>query len=310
MSCFEDHHLPVGISWLERRIVNERTRRASPLTFSRQETQDTRSQTRLRRRRSALVRGAPRSCSHMRPSSGFDRVYAEKVWGKSGGGSGPGSSQLSTRRLSTALAVFVVSHGIDTFLDAACGAMEWMPVTLEVIDELREVNGLAKRPASPPLNYTGTDIVGALIERHEKTLRPGHPHWRFIHADMTDPGYPELVGAHDLVMARDVFFHLSSDKVLAALRNLKRTGSRWLLATHTPHLVQKNSDLPTSKPFGKELNEGGVRGLNLHTAPYNLPKSEWDITEHDYTDSGRRIRRTKKLSLWRLDMLSLPHIVQ
>ena len=202
-----------------------------------------------------------------------------------------------------------MSHGIDTFLDAACGAMEWMPVTLEVIDELREVNGLAKRPASPPLNYTGTDIVGALIERHEKTLRPGHPHWRFIHADMTDPGYPELVGAHDLVMARDVFFHLSSDKVLAALRNLKRTGSRWLLATHTPHLVQKNSDLPTSKPFGKELNEGGVRGLNLHTAPYNLPKSEWDITEHDYTDSGRRIRRTKKLSLWRLDMLSLPHIV-
>ena len=240
------------------------------------------------------------------PISGFDRVYAEKIWGKSGGGSGPGSSERSTRGLSGLLVYFIMSQGIDSFLDAACGSMEWMPVTLEVIDSLRKVDGLANRRASPPLNYTGTDIVGSLIERHEKTLRPGHPQWRFIHADMTDPGYPELVGAHDLVMARDVFFHLSSDKVLAALRNLKRTGSRWLLVTHTPHHTKENSDVPTSKPHGMELNEGGVRGLNLHNAPYNLPKSEWDFTEHDFTDRGARHGRGKRISLWRLDTLPIP----
>ena len=237
------------------------------------------------------------------PKSAFDHVYAAHVWGLAGGGSGPGSSLASTRAISALLVHFVMAYNINTFLDAACGAMEWMPGTLDSIDDIRTVNGLAGRTALPPLNYTGADIVGALIARHRQSFGL-RPHWKFVHADMTAPSWPTQVGgAHDVVMARDVFFHMSSDKVIEALRNIQRTGSRWLLATHTPFSVKNNSDLPTSSPRGMGLNQGGVRGLNLNLPPYNLPPPKWEFTE--LNNHGARAKNSKQLGLWLLDELTI-----
>ena len=188
-------------------------------------------------------------------------------------------------------------YNISSFLDAACGAMEWMPETIDIIDDIRAIEGLSGRPALPPLAYTGADIVGALITRHKKEYAQ-RPQWKFVHADMTAPGWAELVGGHDVVMTRDVFFHLTSDKVIAALRNVQRSGSRWLLATHTPSTVRNNSDEATSRPRGMSLNFGGVRGLNLNLPPYNLPAAKWEFKE--LNNRGKR-GGDKRLGLWQVD---------
>lgn len=239
------------------------------------------------------------------PRSGFDHVYAAKVWGAMGGGSGPGSSLMATKGLSALLTHFVMAYQISSLLDSSCGSMEWMPGTLEAIDEVRAIDGLFGQPAKPPLNYTGADVVGALITQHQKRFAKFES-WKFIHADMTADDYPNHIAAHDVVLARDVFFHLTSDKVLAALRNFQRTGSRWLLATHSPYHVQNNSDVATSRPDGLGLNEGGVRKLNLYFPPYNLPKAKWEFTEADRTPRGTKKKADKRLSLWRLEELNLP----
>ena len=259
------------------------------------------------------------------PSSGFDVVYQHDLWGDGGlgGGSGPGSTLDATRTISALLLHVILTLGTNSVLDAPCGAMVWMPGVLKAADDLRAVPGLARMPGGtgglhasepkPPIQYTGIDIVESIIASSSISFK-SQRNWRFVRADVSDPQLQ--LAPHDLVLCRDLFFHLSMDKISAALRTFHRSGSTWLIATHNAHAVGPNVDhaswnagfAPTVRgeavvlPAGYTggLNEGGYRPVNLRLPPFNLPAPEWEWVEwrHPTASSWDKV-----LCMWRLDAI-------
>ena len=63
-------------------------------------------------------------------TSGFDQVYAKHLWGKYGGGSGPGSTVLSTQAFTELLVNVTQQYNISSILDAACGDGVWIEPAL------------------------------------------------------------------------------------------------------------------------------------------------------------------------------------
>ena len=234
-------------------------------------------------------------------TSAFDAVYAKGVWGKRfGGGSGPGSTVHSAAALIELLVNVTQQYNMSSILDAACGSMAWMPNALSSIDSRRQQDGLGR------IRYTGMDIVGALIKKHRAAFAKEAPFWRFVHANMSDASIVEL-GAYDLIIAREVFFHVPESFVLAALRNFQRTGSRWLMATHNPTFVKKsNNDSAVRPVHGYVLGEGGVRHLNLRLPPYNLPAPRLELTELVVRGRGYAPKDTgNRMAMWKLEELRL-----
>ena len=83
----------------------------------------------------------------------------------------------------------------------------------------------------------------------------------------------------DVVLCREVLFHLSFRDGLAALANIRAAG-RWLLAT-SDTAIWFNSDVAT----------GDFRRINLERAPYRLPRPRAVIS-----DEG--VCRGRVLALW------------
>ena len=253
-------------------------------------------------------------------TSGFDTVYEHDLWadGGEGGGSGPGSSINATRTVSALLVHLILAYQVNSLLDAPCGAMVWMPGVLEAADSLRAVPGLVGRDQStpPPLRYTGVDIVGHVVASAAST-HVAHSNWRFVHADVTDPQLD--LAPHDLVLCRDLFFHLSNGKIQSALRNFKQSGSTWLLATHNAHALGPNGDHAAWNARGSTVNargetvvlppgwkggldEGGYRPVNLRLPPFSLPAPDWEWVEWHHPHSRDW---DKVLSMWRLSELTI-----
>ena len=253
-------------------------------------------------------------------TSGFDTVYEHDLWadGGEGGGSGPGSSINATRTVSALLVHMILSLGANSLLDAPCGAMMWMPGVLEASDSLRAVPGLigtGDQSTPPPFRYTGIDIVGHVVASAAST-HGAHSNWQFVHADVTDPQLD--LAPHDLVLCRDLFFHLSNGKIQAALRNFKQSGSIWLLATHNAHALGPNGDHAAWNARGSTVNargetvvlppgwkggldEGGYRPVNLRLPPFSLPAPDWEWVEWRHPHSRDW---DKVLSMWRLSKLT------
>ena len=253
-------------------------------------------------------------------TSGFDTVYEHDLWadGGEGGGSGPGSSINATRTVSALLVHTILGLGANSLLDAPCGAMMWMPGVLEASNSLRAVPGLVgtgDQSTPPPFRYTGIDIVGHVVASAAST-HGAHSHWRFVHADVTDPQLD--LAPHDLVLCRDLFFHLSNGKIQGALRNFKQSGSTWLLATHNAHALGPNGDHAAWNARGSTVNargetvvlppgwkggldEGGYRPVNLRLPPFSLPAPDWEWVEWRHPHSRDW---DKVLSMWRLSKLT------
>jgi hypothetical protein len=93
----------------------------------------------------------------------------------------------------------------------------------------------------------------------------------------------------DLVLCRDCLVHLSSKDAVAALRNLKRSGSTYLLATTFP----EHTDNP-------DVITGYWRPINLELPPFALPRPMLMINEGCPERGGA----DKSLGLWRIADLS------
>lgn len=170
----------------------------------------------------------------------FRYDYRGRCWG--GGpdesASGPASSLASTEELRLALPALLRDLGVRTLLDAPCGDFFWMSRTRLSLDR-----------------YIGADIVPELID--EVRRRHGAPGREFIVADLTRDRLPVA----DAVLCRDCLTHLSLRKAAAALENIRRGASTYLLATTFPGAVAVNRDILT----------GGWRMLDLRLPPFNLP---------------------------------------
>jgi hypothetical protein len=187
------------------------------------------------------------------------------TWGDAESVSGPGSTQARGADFQRELVALLDRFEVRSLVDAPCGDFNWMR------------NVLADRD----LHYTGIDIVEELITRNVR-LHSG-AQLRFVCADMTRVDLPKA----DLVLCRDGLVHLSFADAKAAIRNFRRSGSRYLLTTTFIERA-RNTDIPT----------GGWRVLNLEAPPFSCPPPLAVIDEHCTHTGG--IYRDKRLGLWEL----------
>tara|TARA_R100000008_G_scaffold16347_7_gene8046 strand:- start:980 stop:3652 length:2673 start_codon:yes stop_codon:yes gene_type:complete len=128
------------------------------------------------------------------------------------------------------------------------------------------------------VEYTGFDIVPQTIEDNKNA----YPDIRFYEWDAVTQPLPYA----DLIIARDLFFHLNNECLYKCLDQCKRSNSKYLLATHHKE-VEVNMEM-----------EGilGFRPCTLEKAPFNLEPSLISHTEQ--AEGGGYSNR--QISLWEL----------
>ena len=202
------------------------------------------------------------------PRAVFTRVYRRNVWGNAESVSGAGSTARRGEAFRADLIDLLRRLDTRVLLDAPCGDFNWIG---EVADAVPR--------------YVGVDVVPELIER----VRAAHGSERrtFIRADLARDPLPRA----DVILCRDGLVHFSFAEIRAALRNFKRSGAEYLLAT-TFVDTARNVDIRTG---------GGWRDLNLREPPFSFPPP-LELIDERCTDYGGRYRG-KRLGLWRLDAL-------
>jgi hypothetical protein len=102
--------------------------------------------------------------------------------------------------------------------------------------------------------YIGAEVVQALVAKNTSQFAKTGRY--FIFADITKDDLPKA----DLVMCRDCLIHLSFKDAKAALRNIRRSGAKYLLVT-----------TDTSVDANRPICTGEFRSLNLQLPPFSLP---------------------------------------
>ncbi len=170
-------------------------------------------------------------------SERFREIYRLGTWIHEDGQearSGLGSEAAITGNLVTELPDILRQLECKTLLDVGCGDWNWM----SSIDL--------------PCDYIGVDIVPEVIEANKCHEKKGV---RFLQANASEDELPVT----DVVLCREVLFHLSFRDSKAALANIKRN-AKWIITT-TDTNIWFNSDIPT----------GDYRKINLQRKPYSFP---------------------------------------
>lgn len=197
----------------------------------------------------------------------FTRIYEENFWGSPESVSGTGSTLRVTHRMRQELSALIKRFSITSIADAPCGDYNWM----------RYVDIGTCR-------YIGYDIVQELIE-HNRSLFGGTR--AFKHLNLID----NVIEQVDLIICRDMLVHLTYEQIFTALKNFKKSGSKYILLT-TGVTKRPNFDLGSA---------GGWRKLDFEKAPFNFPRPlaliEEDLPVED--EPG------KYLGLWLLDDIKI-----
>jgi hypothetical protein len=158
--------------------------------------------------------------------------------------------------------------GATSLLDAPCGDLFWMRETVLPVER-----------------YIGMDIVPELIEDNVK--RYGAEGREFRLGDLVSSALPQV----DVILCRDCLVHLPSRQVGEALRNFRRSGSKYLLTTTFTEL-----------PANEDIDQpGDWRPINLQRPPFNLPMPLRVLNEGCTELDGQFA--DKSLGLWRLSDL-------
>lgn len=190
----------------------------------------------------------------------FTDIFRENSWGGEESVSGRGSDPDQTRRVSEYLPSLIARMGVTSLLDIPCGDFNWM----------KQVN-------LGDVHYVGADIVEDLIARN--TEAHGSRRIQFQKINIITDSLPNV----DLIFCRDCLVHLSHADALAAIRNICRNDSGYLLTTtFTDHA--KNRDIAT----------GQWRQINLREAPFHFPEPMEILNERHETFTD------KSLGLWRI----------
>ena len=198
----------------------------------------------------------------------FTLLHELRIYAGEESHSGDGSTLGETRAIREVLPSLLERHHVESLLDIPCGDLHWMSRV-----ELGEVQ------------YTGADIVPSLVESNrERFADSGRS---FLLLDLTRDPLPQV----DLVFCRDLFIHLSLDDIHRALRNIARSGSRFLLTTHFVDR-QDNAEIPS----------GDFRPVNLCRPPFDLPPPLEVVPEQSQLDDGAFADRT--MALWSVDQLA------
>lgn len=194
----------------------------------------------------------------------FTDIYAHNKFGGKDSVSGPGSDTQQTRQVISELPKVFRDSNVRTLLDIPCGDFHWM-----------------KHVDLSGINYTGSDIVTALIRQNKQEYQRENLNFRRL--DLIKDRLPKV----DLLFCRDCFVHLSFTDIFLALRNICNTGSTYLLTTTF-----------TSRSSNHDIATGGWRTLNLEAAPFMFPTPLRTINEG--CTEGDGAYTDKSLGLWRV----------
>jgi len=183
----------------------------------------------------------------------FTEIYEKNLWKSTESVSGMGSEIEYAKTISKELPVLLQKYKIQSILDIPCGDWNWM-----------------KNVDLCGASYIGADIVKPLIEENKTK----YPSVDFRALDLTSDDLPKV----DLVFVRDCFGHLTNENVHKALDNIKRSGSKYLLATSFTRW--------TSNP---DIEDGGWKCLNLLVEPFTLKpiyliNEEFEVGYPHYND--------------------------
>jgi hypothetical protein len=203
----------------------------------------------LRRYHACKYRRYMRSSTFLEKEIGatFEHIYRANHWNGDESTSGPGSDLDQTRKIRSGLRRIIDQYGVRSLLDVPCGDFNWM-----------------RHSDLSNVSYVGGDIVAALVERNQQ--RFGQQGVAFARIDLTRDPLPKC----DLVFCRDCLVHLSYENVFAALRNIKASGSKYLLTTSF-----------SKTPVNYDVVTGDWRALNLNKAPFHLPAA-MAVVEEDH----------------------------
>ena len=183
--------------------------------------------------------------------------------------SGVGSTINLTQNTIQILNTIISKHNITSLIDIPCGDMNWMSNFLKDY---------------PNIIYTGFDISPSLI----KYNKIKYPSLSFSILDIVNNTLSQKT---DLILCRDLLFHMHPTLGMKTILNLKASGSRWLLTSTFPNRQNKIQDIAKGTRFYP---------INLNSPPFNMPKPKYIYNENE---------QDKYLALWDLhDPIIIQHI--
>ena len=175
--------------------------------------------------------------------------------------SGSGSTVYNTRNTIKTINYIIDKYNIKTILDLPCGDTNW-------ITKINMNN----------IQYMGLDISPEIIKYNKEKYN----HLNFKIHDIVE--YP-IYDKYDLIVCRDLLFHLSIEEVINSINNFKKSNSTYILTSTFPN-SNDNSKLSTN----------GFSEINLNIEPFNFQKPIELFPE---------IEKGKYLGLWKLDTINL-----
>jgi hypothetical protein len=212
--------------------------------------------------RAAFNLQARRRFKTMTPKDVFTAIHERDSWSGEGSVSGTGSTLDQTAKVAQSIPGLLKEFSIQSMLDVPCGDFHWM-----------------KDVDLAGVTYTGADIVEELVR--EQNERYASENVTFCNLDLIKGDLPQV----DLVLCRDCLVHFSLADATAALQNICRSRSKYLLTT-TFTERKSNSDIVT----------GQWHTLNLQLPPFRLP-APVHLLDEACTEGGGSYT-DKALGLW------------
>jgi len=196
----------------------------------------------------------------------FTNIYRKNHWGNTETASGQGSGSQHMKHIVVPINCLISELNVKRLLDIPCGDFNWVQhIDLTGID------------------YTGADIVDALIEKNNKEFCTQII--RFDKIDLTKDRLP----TNDLILNKDCFVHFSYNDIFKALYNIKLSGSHYLMTTTF-----------TKHGLNRDITTGDWRPLNLEEPPFQFPKPLKLIPE--YCEVGWEMEnKGKALGVWQIE---------
>lgn len=212
-------------------------------------------------------RGAAHSATNVSEPTNFPAARAfvdfglsEQRKGNRESASGPGSSLAASAQCRELLDEITSTSRVTKILDLGCGDWNWM----------KEAHWYR---SEAPIEYMGWEANPELVSQLES--RFGRPGISFHLKDIVTEDFP----AADLLICRDVLFHLPSDLAVRVVDKARCSGG--LLLTTTFPTQPENADIRPYLP----IPNWGFYLINLDLPPFDL--APWRIRQvFEATHSG------------------------
>lgn len=199
---------------------------------------------------------------YMKNENIFTDKYINNSWGCNESKSGPGSTLSANIKLLSNIESFISEYDIKTIIDLGCGDFNWMKkFDFNLIDL-----------------YLGVDVVKLIINDNKKYETNKI---KFKESDITT----DKIDYFDVILCKDVLFHLSYEDALNVISIIKKSKSKYLIST--TFLNYEN----------KDINTGEWRPINLKTSPFSLgePFLLWENIENKAQGWT-----SKSIGIWKL----------